>query len=97
MDEYIRYTTLPGSDVGGGRTEGETNVGTNGGVVADRMAFQGMNRAAFILGEIGQKPAMKGFGEGEIGNKVDGICAKLFPLSFALFNLVYWWYYLTAN
>ncbi|TKR80129.1 hypothetical protein L596_014254 [Steinernema carpocapsae] len=32
---------------------------------------------------------------GQLGNKVDFCCARMFPLLFATFNVFYWFYYLT--
>lgn len=30
-----------------------------------------------------------------MGNRIDGFCAKLFPIAFTVFNICYWFYYMT--
>lgn len=34
------------------------------------------------------------FRDDQLGNKIDRFCAKLFPVLFALCNVVYWWFYM---
>uniref|UniRef100_A0A914ECT6 Uncharacterized protein n=1 Tax=Acrobeloides nanus TaxID=290746 RepID=A0A914ECT6_9BILA len=48
-----------------------------------------------FLKRIETLPFLSKFEPGELGNKIDFICARAFPLIFATFNVFYWSYYLT--
>uniref|UniRef100_A0A914X616 Uncharacterized protein n=1 Tax=Plectus sambesii TaxID=2011161 RepID=A0A914X616_9BILA len=54
-----------------------------------------LHEAGEYLRRIANPVVMRGFETGHIGHKVDGICARMFPFSFAVFNIGYWWYYLS--
>ncbi|KAL3076761.1 hypothetical protein niasHS_011498 [Heterodera schachtii] len=43
----------------------------------------------------GLEPSFNRYKYGKMGHKIDFICARAFPLIFAVFNIVYWAYYLS--
>ena len=73
--------------------EGADNHTGGPRAIASPMASLGAANA-LLAAMVSPEPAMRGFGEGQIGNYIDGLCAKMFPAAFALFNVVYWTWYI---
>jgi hypothetical protein len=74
-----------------------TNVNNNDGSSTSLVHSSSANRITDeYLQRLRHPPVMmRGFETGHIGPKVDSVCARLFPFGFGLFNIGYWWYYLS--
>jgi hypothetical protein len=69
-------------------TNGGGGGGEDNGVLLSQPRTNPMSSMAAanaLLGAmITPEPAMRGFGEGQVGVYIDSLCAKLFPAAFAL-------------